>query len=327
MLREAVCRLKYKRTEYALLLLLVTLTLIGACSPIDGTGSDVIRASENRRFSYEVFLPKNNLKNPLIVFSHGSGGLYRNYKWLIETLVVNGFVVAALNHPFNNANDNTEQGVIRVWDRPKDMSLLIDELLTNPEWAVHIDPERIGAAGHSSGGYAAIALAGAIYVPELMEDYCSGSNRGPDCDLANGDVAIDYSTAASSYRDDRVKSVLAMAPAVGPAIDQGSLESINIPVFVMATMDDEILNFDRHAEFYAKSIPTAELRLLSGGGHFIYMECDVITWVADWFISNLDLCGSQFSIDRQKVRNNAGSLMVDFFNTNIGQQASAFEEK
>lgn len=135
MSRETVCRLRYKRSGYALLPFLVALSLIGACSPSDDPGSDVIHASENRTFSYEVFLPRNNLKNPLIVFSHGSGGLYRNYNWLIETLVENGFVVAALNHPFNNANDNTEQGVIRVWDRQKVRnnagSLMVDFFNTN----------------------------------------------------------------------------------------------------------------------------------------------------------------------------------------------------
>lgn len=254
---------------------------------------------------------------PLVVFSHGSGGDYRNYNWLIKILVSHGYVVAALNHPFNTAMDNTDEGVIKVWDRPNDLSKIIDALLKDSKWSQHINPGQISALGHSSGGYTAIALAGAIYDSSLMRTYCSSENRGPDCDLAKSNVFVDYSESSLSYKDDRIKVVIAMAPAVGPAITEQSLKAINIPVLILAAEDDEVLNISQHAERYASLISQSELKLVSGGGHFIFMECGIPTRIADFFITDLDLCGNQFDVDRDAIRAEIANQVVDFLNLHL----------
>ena len=312
------CRRRYE-VSIVRLILITLFFIVASCSSDYDQRNLVVSPSGDRLFQYELFLPKSDGKMPLAVFSHGSGGDYNNYSWLIKELTTNGYVVAALNHPFNNARNNTDEGVIRVWDRPNDISLLIDTLLADPELSAHIDPNRISAVGHSSGGYTTIALGGAIYNPDLMIAYCSGSERGPDCDLANDEVTIDYSTASLSYKDARVKSVVAMAPAVGPAIDKASLNLINIPVLIIATEDDEILDINKHAKRYAKHIPGSELQLLAGGGHFVYMECNIIIKIVNLFIDNLDLCGSKFSVNRESARKNAASIIIDFLDTNIGE--------
>jgi len=299
------------------LLLLITCWLT-ACSPHSVDESFVVTYPEGREFVYEVFSSDGTNKKPLVLLSHGSGGDYRNYAWLTEGLVAAGYIVATLNHPFNNAMDNTSEGVARVWDRPRDLSLLLDSLEENPHWSQRIDFNRVGVAGHSSGGYTAIALGGALYKPGGMEAYCNGSNRGPDCDLVAADTIIDYTGASTSYRDTRIKSIVAMAPAVGPSIEQGSLESIDVPVYIITTQDDEILTPEHHASYYARHIPTSELALLPEGGHFIYIECDVITRVADWFIKDLDLCGSQLNVDQAALRHDILSRVLAFFGSNIG---------
>ena len=96
--------------------------------------------------------------HPLILLSHGSGGDYKNHQWLINTLVSNDYIVAAISHPFNSTQDNTDKGIISVWDRPVDISLLLDHLLDDHDLSVLIDKNRIGAAGFSSGGYTVLAL-------------------------------------------------------------------------------------------------------------------------------------------------------------------------
>lgn len=62
---------------------------------------------------------------PLVVSSHGSGGVYNNYSWIMEALVAHGYAVAVFNHPFDTALDKTDAGVMRVRDRPQDINLHI----------------------------------------------------------------------------------------------------------------------------------------------------------------------------------------------------------
>ena len=158
-----------------------------------------------------------------------------------------------------------------------------------------------------------IALAGAIYDPALMATYCEGPKRGPDCDLAKSAAGIDFSEASLSHRDERIKAVFAMAPAVGSAITPSSLEAISLPVFITAAQDDEVLWPSTSAQRYAQYIPNAELDLLPAGGHFIFLECNFMTAIADRFIEEFDLCGRQFSVDRAQARAAVADEAVKFF--------------
>lgn len=299
--------------------LLLLMILLSACSADNEQENLVRSASADRQFRYEIRIPEGMDKKPLVILSHGSGGLFSNYNWIIDELVVTGYAVAALNHPGNNAKDNTSEGVVRVWDRPGDISLLLDALQEHAVWSKRIDFARIGVAGHSSGGYTAIALGGALYDHEAMAAYCNGPERGPDCDLITEDVKVDFSDSGHSYKDARIRSILAMAPAVGPGVTRQSLAAIDVPVRIIATKDDELLSLKHHAYYYADHMPMSDLTILPKGGHFIFLECDVVTRIADWFITELDLCGSQSSVDRASIRGEIGRQVVDFFDSNIGE--------
>jgi len=47
------------------------------------------------------------------------------------------------------------------WERARDLSAVIEDILADPTFTTPIDAERIGAAGFSQGGYTMIAIAGA----------------------------------------------------------------------------------------------------------------------------------------------------------------------
>ncbi len=103
---------------------------------------------------------------PLIVFSHGNGGVRMQSIFLTEHLASHGYIVVACDHTGNAAVAPLPEGVVTinakgslaaVEDRPKDISFLIDEMTRQnqePKSFLHqgIDLEHIGCTGHSFGG-------------------------------------------------------------------------------------------------------------------------------------------------------------------------------
>ncbi len=103
---------------------------------------------------------------PLIVFSHGNGGLRMQSIFLTEHLASHGYVVVAPDHTGNAAITCLPEGVVTmnarstltaVEDRPRDVAFLIDEIIrqtADPNSFLHggLDLDKIGATGHSFGG-------------------------------------------------------------------------------------------------------------------------------------------------------------------------------
>lgn len=106
---------------------------------------------------------------PLVLFSHGNGGLRMQNAFWCEHLASHGYIVMAPDHtgncaltfidgkmvPFQDTDDGRK---LSSADRPKDMSFLIgvaDRMNKGGDsrFFRRIDLEHIGAAGHSFGGY------------------------------------------------------------------------------------------------------------------------------------------------------------------------------
>lgn len=118
---------------------------------------------------------------PLVVFSHGSGGFSAQSWTLLERLTSQGFVVLAPDHVGNTALDGffgtTDPFPVVAANRPRDISFVIDAALAwtaDPAspFAGVIDGDHIGVAGHSFGGFTALAVAGgfADYQPDERVD-------------------------------------------------------------------------------------------------------------------------------------------------------------
>ena len=72
--------------------------------------------------------------------------------WLARALAARGYIVAAPNHPGNNALEYTAEGFLVWWERARDLTTVVDTLLGDSELASRIEATRIGAAGFSLGG-------------------------------------------------------------------------------------------------------------------------------------------------------------------------------
>ncbi|MBN1347492.1 MAG: dienelactone hydrolase family protein [Phycisphaerae bacterium] len=109
---------------------------------------------------------KRKGKFPLILFSHGNGGIREQSLFLTEHLASHGYIVVACDHTGNASVAPLPEGVVlinakgsiaAVEDRPRDMSFLIDEMTrqNGDEKSFlyqGIDLDKIGCAGHSFGG-------------------------------------------------------------------------------------------------------------------------------------------------------------------------------
>ncbi len=217
----------------------------------------------------------------LIVLSHGLGGSELAHSRLAEALAARGYLVAALRHPGDNWMDGSllkKTPERYFFERPRQVTRVIDALLADPLWKDRIARDtkgpRIGALGHSAGGYTVLALAGGV--PDLAQ-----SNR--HCQEEGGEDPLYCKTGGSSWRkdappqagpplkDDRVRAVVAMAP-VGVLFTAESLAKVRIPVAIYAGGLDRWLVPRFHAQWVAKNVSGAELHMVPNAWHFAFTD-------------------------------------------------------
>jgi predicted dienelactone hydrolase len=213
----------------------------------------------------------------LIVISHGTGGSELNHSSLAEALAHNGYVVAALRHPGDNWQDRSlweKPPAAYFIERPQQVSRVVDALLGDPDWKDRIARDgrgpRIGALGHSAGGYTVIALAGGQ--PELSRivSHCE-KNRADDpifCNIRRPQQALPEIPALT---DKRVRAVVAMAP-LGVVFTAPSLATIRIPTATYAAELDRWLVPRFHAAWIAQNMPHAEFHSVPNAWHFAFMD-------------------------------------------------------
>ena len=118
----------------------------------------------------DVDIARTKQKYPLVLISHGTGSSAQQLIWLGYHLASRGYIAAAVNHHGNSDAEKTllAQGSALVWERPKDLSVVLDRLLADPTFGQRIDADRIGAAGFSLGGYSVIALGSGKFSPDTF---------------------------------------------------------------------------------------------------------------------------------------------------------------
>jgi predicted dienelactone hydrolase len=151
---------------------------------------------------------------PLIVFSHGFGGCNTQSRFLMEALAQAGYLVVAPNHADARCGTRPRTGMIgrrpeepfqkpKQWseatyrDRHDDIVAVLDAVLADKKFqGIPVDPRHIGIAGHSLGGYTALGVGGGW----------------------------------PSWRDDRIKAVLALSAFCTPYTAKGDLKHLGVPV-------------------------------------------------------------------------------------------------
>lgn len=230
--------------------------------------------------------------HPLIVFSHGFGGVRFQSVYLTEYLASHGFVVAAPDHVGNTFAELVQETtalptatMARL--RPEDVSRTIDVVLAHaedPGDPLHrlVDPARIGVAGHSFGGFTSIRVAGAEIDLDLITAECAADPGSLFCD------GYEVGAFPASARDPRVIAALPQAPAGDVIYGASGMDAIHIPMMIQGGTADTSTPFPTEQEIpYGKLAKDAYLLGLAEAGHFTFSDMcaviDVIGLSADQF--------------------------------------------
>ena len=227
--------------------------------------------------------PESSVKG-LIVLSHGTGGSELGHSRLAEGLAEQGYLVAALRHPRDNWQDqsllNDSPGTYFI-ERPRQVSWVIDALLRDPQWKDRIARDalgpRVGAVGHSAGGYTVLALAGGEPDLSRIAKHCDTERADDPIFCGTGRIGQPTAqpsatpSASAPLADRRVRAVVALAP-VGAVFTAQSLADIRLPVAIYGAEKDRWLVPRFHAEWIAQNLRGVQLHRVPNAWHFAFMD-------------------------------------------------------
>jgi predicted dienelactone hydrolase len=197
---------------------------------------------------------------PLVVYSHGSGGLRYIASYYTEAIASYGYIVAAPDHTGNTAVDRLvgaeAEFDVTALNRPNDVASTIDAMVdpTNTSTGVFagsVDPERIAVTGHSFGGFTALASAGGYENP-----------------------------LGSFAADPRVDAIIPLAPATGSEgrlMSDAGLAAIEIPTLVLVGTNDQTTPVDPNVTRIwdlAASVPLVRVELVDAQHQSFTDVCD-----------------------------------------------------
>jgi len=213
---------------------------------------------------------------PVVVFSHGYGGIgYQTYS-LSEHLARHGYVVAACDHVHNTIfeQDDTLWAAL-VMRRPLDVAATFDWLVAqaaDPDSPLSgcVDPAAgYAVVGHSFGGFSSLATAGASLDMAYLEAGCEqvrawrAAHPGQD--------SLDDS-------DPRVWAALPLAPAWYEVFGDG-LAGIAVPTLVIGGEIDDTTPWAAEVEPAYRGLTALPRYLgqLEGAGHLSFTDfCPVV---------------------------------------------------
>ena len=276
---------------------------------------------------------------PLVVLSSGFALPAAGYVWLAERLASHGFVVVAPEHAelMDVALDGFWKGVI---DRPGEIRAVLAwaERAAAPGGLLDgvVDPARVAVVGHSLGGTAALALAGARLDLRGFAEVCaepawSEGEHAFLCDLVLADVDAMAARAGLGdvpagpwppVADDRVVAIVALASDAflfGPR----GLESVRAPLLAIGGTRDASAPFAWSSgwAFAHAGSHRAALAAFEGAGHMVFAgSCGAVPFYrtvgAGGFCSD-----TVWSIDRAHDR--IAHLVTAFLRAELAGDAEA----
>jgi predicted dienelactone hydrolase len=210
--------------------------------------------------------PVPDAKLPLIVVSHGRTGSFAGHHDTYTVLADAGFIVAAINHPGDNASDLSRTDDLSIYvSRPNDIKRLVDFMINAPAFAASVDRERIGMFAFSRGGYTALAVIGA------NPDWANVTERCQQFKTHVCDQIRAKEFPGSVTHDPRIKAAV-IADPLSVFFTADSFGKVRIPVQLWATElgGDGVL--PHSVDIVDRNLPAGhEYHLVPNAGHFAFV--------------------------------------------------------
>ena len=212
---------------------------------------------------------------PLKIFSHGFGGHRRQSSFFCTHVASHGFVVAACDHTGDTAADliaraalspeqQKERGRAITRMRPEDITCVLDQLLA-------------GVAGPATLGLDARLEAGAARDSAVAR--APGGSQAPVRVAVAGHSFGGFTALAAAGRDTRIAVVIGLAPAGGPSPAGGALARRLdldwrrvVPTLFIAGDEDSVLPLDGIRALLDRVTAPKRLIAITGADHFHF--CD-----------------------------------------------------
>jgi len=235
---------------------------------------------------------------PLIIFSHGLGGMRMQNTIQMEELASRGFIAIAMDHPFDanvtffndgskadfrsayvgdiNPDNFWKIRLPQINTRAADVSFILDTIQEyqdqNEEFWSLIDLERVGVMGHSFGGGTAIV---------------------------------------ASSKDPRLDACVALDGWLVPIEKSIIKKGLNVPFLYMGrSYWDNPVNYENLDTLIAASTGKVEKLILDGTKHFDYSDTPQFSTASRRF-------GISGSIDINELRHLLNNQIVTFFKNNL----------
>ena len=236
-----------------------------------------------RRFPVDFYIPQVNSQRsknqslPLIIISHGLGSDRTTFNYLAEYLASQGFAVAVPEHPGSSssqieallsglASDVTPPR--ELVDRPLDIKFLLDEL--EQKYGAKLDTQNVGIVGQSFGAYTALALAGAEFNFEKLDNDCNDLDDSWNLSLLLQCLALELPGSKFSLQDERITGAIAINPLTSAIFGEFGLKQIDTPVMLVSGSADPVTPAveEQIRPFTWLGTANKYLVLLKGGTHF-----------------------------------------------------------
>ena len=263
-------------------------------------------------------LADSAITRKVIVLLPGSMGSADEYSWLGEALADAGYIVVGMN-PYGESRiygESTREARSAgfTWHRAADVSAVLDLLQAMPLFQRNVGWDDVIAIGHSAGGQTAAMLAGVRFDLRRLVAYCASIQ-------ALGDRSCTYARDAAKapqpfldqfagdYHDSRVRKLILLDPALGPALTPNSAQAVSLPVLVVGSVHNDFLSWPQHGLRYATLIPRARALPLNGQeGHFVYLA----PCAHKGEINGVALCKDRPGVDRRAVQHMLLAQIIDF---------------
>jgi predicted dienelactone hydrolase len=241
------------------------------------------------------------------VISHGNGGSFAGHHDTAMALAQAGFVVAALTHSGDNWRDQSQ--ATRIWERPRQLKVLTDYMLSSWPERGRLDPQRVGAFGFSAGAFTVLIAAGGEADLSTLGPHCRAHPEFFDCRL----VARAHASVPAHptwTRDPRIKAVVAAAPALGFAFGRQGLASVHQPLQLWRAANDEVLPQPYYADAVRRDLPTPpETHVVDRAGHYDFLApCS-----PELASRAASICASAQGFDRAAFHTQLNREVVAFF--------------